>query len=290
MPPRVERTNTGKVFWPDAGITKGGFLDYLDAVAPFLLRGLRGRPLTVIRFPDGVDGFSFYQKDTPKGAPPWVPTYPVWATGAKREVRYTVCGSKPVLMWLGNQAAVEFHPWLSRIDRIERPTHLVMDIDPPPGAFDRAVRVALLVRDALAEVGLSGAAKTSGSKGVHVYVPLQRRFSFLQVRDASLRLALRIEAEAPDEVTTAFRKDGRGDRVFLDTGRNAPGAHVVTAYSPRARPGAPVSFPVAWDALPNVRPLDFTIANVPGLLASDGDLWHSLMPAPQRLPRALLTD
>ncbi len=287
MPGGVEPSNLGKVFWPDDGLTKGDLLAYMEAVAPFVLPALRGRPLTVIRFPDGVGKFSFYQKDTPKYAPEWIRTVTLPAYGAKKDVRYTVCDSKRTLLWLANQAAVELHPWLSRTDRIERPTHLVMDIDPPEGDFARAVDVALLVRDALAEAGVRAAAKTSGSKGVHVYVPLQRRYAYGEVRRASNRLADRVAETVPDLVTTAFRKAEREGRVFLDTGRNAPGAHTVAVYSPRARPSAPVSFPVPWEKLRSVHPADFTITNVPAILEREGDVWSEEMPSPQTLPAAL---
>ena len=284
-----ERSNLDKPFWPDDGLTKGDLLAYVDAVAPALLPGLRDRPLTVIRYPNGVDAASFYQKDTPRYAPPWVRTITLPAYGAKKEVRYTVCNDGRTLGWLANQAAIEFHPWLARSDRLDRPTHLVLDIDPPavPDGYARAVEVALLAREALHGGGLDGLPKTSGSKGVHVYVPLRRRHGFEQVRTAALRLAEQVALAAPDLVTVAFKKAERGGRVFLDTTRNAPGAHIVAAYSPRARPGAPVSFPVAWSDLERATPKDFTIRTAPGLLLAHGDLWTTAMPDPQSLPRSL---
>ncbi len=290
MPGGVEPSNLDKPYWPDDGLTKGDLLAYVDAMAPFLLPGLRGRPLTVIRFPDGIDGPSFYQKDTPKYAPPWVKTITLPAYGAKKEVRYTVCDSTRTLLWLANQAAIELHPWLARTDRLDRPTHLVLDIDPPEGGFARAIDVALLARDALREEGLEGVAKTSGSKGVHVYVPIARRHGYGEVRTAANRLAERVVTAEPDLVTTAFKKAERGGRVFLDTTRNGPGTHTVTVYSPRARPGAPVSFPVPWDELRDAEPLDFTIRSAPDLIRRRGDLWAELMPDPQRLPSRLRAD
>jgi DNA ligase D len=288
MPGGEEPSNLDKLYWPDDGLTKGDLLGYIDAVAPFLLPNLRDRPLTVIRFPDGIAGFSFYQKSTPKYAPDWVDTVTLPAYNAKKDVRYTVCNSRRTLMWLANQAAIELHPWLSRVDHLELPTHLVLDIDPPDGEFARAVEVALLSREALQAAGLDGAAKTSGSKGAHIYVPLTRKYTFEDVRLAATRIAERVVASAPDLVTMEFRKVGREGRVFLDTTRNGPGAHIVAAYSPRARPGAPVSFPVPWDELERAKPGDFTIRNAPELLRERGDLWKDLMPRAQSLPRDLL--
>jgi DNA ligase D len=248
---------------------------------------LRDRPLTVIRYPNGIDGASFYQKDTPKYAPEWVRTVTLPAYAAKKEVRYTVCNDARTVRWLANQAAIEFHPWLSRTDRLDRPTHLVLDIDPPAGDFARAVEVALVARDALGGSGLHGIAKTSGSKGVHVYVPLRRTHGFDQVRTAALRLAEQVVDAAPELVTVAFKKAERGGRVFLDTTRNGPGTHIVAAYSPRARPGAPVSFPVAWNDLTQIAPQDFTIRSATRLLRDHGNLWATMMPEPQTLPRSL---
>jgi bifunctional non-homologous end joining protein LigD len=288
VPGGVEISNRDKVFWPDDGLTKGDLLDYFDSVAPFILPFLRDRPLTVIRYPDGIGGFSFYQKNTPKYAPGWVKTVKLPSPGSRRgDVSYVLCNSKRTLMWLVNQAAIEFHPWLSRNDRIERPDFLVFDLDPPPGQFEVAVEVAFGMREVLEEAGLQAVPKTSGSKGVHLYVPIQRRYSYEAVRTAATRVAATVEEAHPDMTTTEFRIANRGGRLFLDIGRNAPGAHIVAPYSPRARPAAPVSFPVSWDALRKVKPTDFTIRNVPDLLAGHGDAWKELLPPPQAISSLL---
>jgi DNA ligase D len=287
MPGGVELSNLGKVFWPGQGMTKGDLIEYFDAVSPRLLPALRNRPLTVIRFPDGIDGMSFYQKNTPKYAPEWVETVTLRAESAGRDVSYTLCNSKRTLLWLANQGTIELHPWLSRVGRLERPDHLVMDLDPPEGAFDRAVEVAFVVRDVLDELRLRAAVKTSGAKGVHVYVPVERRHGYGEVRAAAVEIGRRVEEAIPGRATTAFRIAERGNRVFLDAGRNAPGAHIIAPYSPRARPAASVSFPLTWEELRSARPEDFTIRTVPDLLEA-GDRWREVMPRPQRLPAALL--
>jgi bifunctional non-homologous end joining protein LigD len=288
MPGGVELSNLGKVFWPDEGLTKGDLIDYFAAVSPFLLPAIRHRPLTVIRYPDGIKGMSFYQKDTPKYAPSWVRTISLRAESAKREVRYPLCNDKRTLQWLANQACIELHPWLSRADRLNRPDHLVFDLDPPQDAFERSVQVALVLKEVLDQLGLEGLPKTSGGKGIHVYVPLQRRYAFPAVRSAALAIGRLVEDRIPDDATAEFRIAKREGRVYLDPGRNAPGAHVAAVYSPRARPGATVSFPVQWDQLEDVKPGDFTIRNVPGLLEKE-DPWKVRMPRPQTLPRDLLT-
>jgi bifunctional non-homologous end joining protein LigD len=288
VPAGIEPSNLDKVFWPESGLTKGDLIAYFEAVAPFVLPALEDRPLTVIRYPDGIEGFSFYQKNTPKYAPSWVSTIGLRAESADRTVNYVVCNSKRTLLWLANQAAIELHPWLSRRDRLDRPDHLVLDLDPPASAFDLAVRVAVLARDALDESGLKSAIKTSGAKGLHLYVPLRRRHDYGLVRRAAVRIAERIVEMSPDLATMEFKRASRGNRLFVDVGRNAPGAHIVAPYSPRARPAATVSFPVDWKELKRIRPEDFTIRNVPRRLDREGDRWRELMPPPQSLPSELL--
>jgi bifunctional non-homologous end joining protein LigD len=287
MPGGVEPSNLDKVFWPDERLTKGDLIDYFDAVSSAVLPAIRNRPLTVKRYPDGIKGMTFFQKNTPKYAPTWVKTVTLRAESAGRDVAYTLCNDKRTLRWLANQACIELHPWLSRTDRLDRPDHLVFDLDPPEDAFERSVQVALVLKEVLDEAGLEGLPKTSGGKGVHVYVPLQRRYHYRLVRAAALTIGSRVEERMPDEATTEFRIANRGGKVFLDPGRNAPGAHIIAAYSPRARPGATVSFPVPWGDLESVKPGDFTIKNVPGLIAKK-DLWRELMPQPQPLPRELM--
>jgi len=287
---KIEGTNLDKVFWPDAGLKKGDLLAYLDAVSGPILRALKDRPLTLIRYPDGIDGFSFYQKNTPKSAPPFVKTVTVRAESAKRDVSYAVCNSKDALLWLGNQAAIEFHPWTSRRDKLGNPDQLVFDFDPPEGNFRKSAEAASRMRDVMAEAGLQGAAKTSGSKGVHVYVPIQRRYHHGQVMAAADRLAARLEELEPTLVTTSFSKAGRNGRVLIDIRRNVPGQHVAAAYSPRARATATVSFPVPWEDLGTVDPGAFTIVTVPKLTANGRDPWHESLPRPQALPGALIRD
>ena len=283
MPGGVERSNLEKVFWPDSGLTKGDLLDYFDAVADVILPALRDRPLTVKRYPDGIDGFSFFQKNTPKYAPDWVKTVGLWAGSARRDVHYTLCNSKRTLLWLANQAAIELHPWLSRTSRLEHPDHLVFDLDPPPDQFHVAVEVAMAVKEMLDQYRIEGAVKTSGAKGIHVYIPIQRKFHYHAAREAAVNLAQEVERQMPEIVTTEVRLAKRGGRLFLDIGRNAPGAHIVAPYSPRARSGATVSFPITWDELPTVRPESFTIQTVPKILGERGNVWKELMPPPQNL-------
>jgi DNA ligase D-like protein (predicted polymerase) len=212
---------------------------------------------------------------------------PIWAEASQREVHYPLCDDRRTLLWLANQRAVEYHPMLGRSENVYRPTHLILDLDPPGDEdFAAVVAVAHLVRRALADSGLAGAVKTSGAKGIHVFVPIDDAAPVQDVAAATRALAARAKALDPDLATTAFITADRGGRVFVDSTR-AGGATVAAAYSPRLRPGTPVSFPLDWSDLDRVTPADFTVHTALDALAGR-DPWADGMPAPQRLPGDLI--
>ncbi|XVU23760.1 non-homologous end-joining DNA ligase [Actinoplanes sp. CA-054009] len=282
----VTLTNLDQELYDGAGATKRDLIDYLDAVSDRMLPVLRDRPLSVIRLLRGQD--KFMQKNLPKYTPEWVPRTAVWAEASHREVTYALCNDRRTLLWFGNQRAIEYHPALM-LAGDHHPTHLIMDLDPPEGdSFPKAVQAARLVRAALAEIGMAGAVKTSGSKGVHVFVPLDGQADAEEVAAATRAVAARAERLDPELATTAFIREDRHGKVFLDATRSG-GATVAAAYSPRARPGVPVSFPVAWDDLDDVTPADFTVHTAPGLLARGHD-WAAAMPAPQALDKGLIEE
>jgi bifunctional non-homologous end joining protein LigD len=291
-PKRVEVTRPDKPLWPALGITKRVFVDYLGSVADRMLPWLHDRPLTLVRAPDGVDGQRYFQKDTPAYAPSWIRTVTIPAPSAKRDVAYTVCNDAATLAWLGNQAALEFHPAPVRRDRLERPDLLVVDIDPPESAFGAAVDVAFLVLDVLDDLGMTALVKTTGGKGLHIVVPIVRHVPPDQLRLAATRLTAIVADRRPDLVTAEFRKAGRKGRVLLDPSRNGTGATIVAPYSPRARTEATVSFPVLPDDLRSIDPGDFTVATVPRQLGGAGPArWtEAASDRPQRLPASLLRD
>ncbi len=285
-PDEVRLTNLDQPLFDGAEASKRDLVEYLDAARGRILPELRGRPLSVIRVLRGQR--PFMQKNLPKYAPPWLRRVTVWAESSRREVTYALCEDRRSLLWFANQRAIEYHPTLVRAERWDRSTHLVLDIDPPEGGpFSTAVSAALLVAAALAEVGMAGAVKTSGAKGLHVFTPIEQT-PIEDAAAATRALAARAERLDPKLATTAFIREDRGGKVFLDSTR-AGGATVVAAYSPRARPGTPVSFPVAWDDLERVTPADFTIRNASALLA-DSNPWVELMPAPQPLAPALVEE
>ncbi|KQH78337.1 ATP-dependent DNA ligase [Mycobacterium gordonae] len=281
----VDLTNLDQPLSPDAGATKRDLVDYLDAVADRMVPGLAGRPLTVLRVLRGRA--PFMQKNVPKYTPDWVRTVSIWAEASHREVHYPVCDDRRTLLWLANQRAVEYHPALGLADDIYRPTHLVLDLDPPAdGDFAAVVKVAHQVRQALQDCGLAGAVKTSGAKGVHVFVPIDDHAASDDVAAATRALAARAEALDPGSATTAFIVEDREGKVFVDATR-AGGATVAAAYSPRLRGGTPVSFPLDWPDLDRVHPIDFTVHTAVDALAGR-DPWAASMPAPQRLPSDLI--
>jgi bifunctional non-homologous end joining protein LigD len=283
----VRLTNLGQPLFDGAAATKRDLVDYLDAVAGRIIPELRDRALSVIRVLRGQP--PFMQKNLPKYTPPWVERVTLWAEASQRQVSYALCNDRRTLLWLANQRAIEYHPMLARVGRWNHPTYLVLDIDPPePGGFGLAVRAAHLVRQALAEAGLAGQAKTSGAKGLHVLVPVEPEAASEEVAAATRALAARAERLDPGLATTAFIREDRGGKVFLDSTR-AGGATVVSVYSPRVRPGTPVSFPVAWEDLDRVSPADFTVHTAVPLLG-DGDPWAARMPPPQPLPPDLVAE
>jgi DNA ligase D-like protein (predicted polymerase) len=283
----VSLTNLDDPLFDGAVATKRDLINYLDAVADRLLPVLADRPLSVIRVHRGQE--AFMQKNLPSYTPAWVQRVTMWAESSKREVTYALCNDRRTLIWFGNQRAVEYHPALIRVDEPEHMTHLVLDIDPPhTDAFAEAVRAARVVHQVLVDEGLDAVIKTSGAKGLHIFVPIDTGVSIDAAAAAARAIAARAERLDPDAVTSAFMKEDRDGKVFVDATR-VGGATVAAAYSPRVRPGTPVSFPVDWDALDDISPADFTVLTAVDLLGDD-DRWTSRMSQPQALSAALVEE
>lgn len=281
----VALSNLDQPLFEGADATKRDLVDYLDGISDRILPELQRRPLSVIRVHRGED--AFMQKNLPKYTPPWVDRVKLWAESSKRDVTYALCDDRRTLMWFANQRAIEYHPSLARVDAPDRITHLVLDLDPPPeAAFATAVAAARLVRQVLVDVGLGGALKTSGAKGLHIFVPIDAATPPDEAAAATRAIAERAAALDPALATTAFMKEDREGKVFVDATRVA-GATVVSAYSPRARPGTPVSLPVSWDEVDDIVPSSVTVRNALELL-SGRDPWADQMPAPQVVPPDLV--
>ncbi len=283
----VQLTNLDEPLFDGADAVKRDLVDYLDAISTQVIRHLADRPLSVVRVLRGQQ--PFMQKNVPAYAPSFVTTVSLWAESSRRQVAYALCNDRRTLLWFANQRAVEYHPALFRAGDWNHPSHLVLDLDPPSAdAFGMAVQAALLVREALGGAGLAGAVKTSGAKGVHVFVPMKGDETAEDVAAATRAIAARAERLDPALATTAFLRQDRGGKVFIDATR-AGGATVAAAYSPRVRPGTPVSFPVAWDDLDTVAPADFTIKTAAALIGGR-DPWARQMPAPRSLPADLVAE
>ena len=281
----IDLTNLDQPLTPDAGATKRDLVDYLDAVADRMLPGLVGRPLTVLRVLRGQA--PFMQKNVPKYTPDWVQTVSIWAEASKREVRYALCDDRRTLLWLANQRAIEYHPTLGLATNIYRPTHLVLDLDPPADAdFAAVVAAAHLVRRRLPIAAWRARSRPAAPRAFMCSCRSTTGAPVEDVAAATRALAARAEALDPDVATTAFIVEDRGGKVFVDSTR-AGGATVAAAYSPRLRPGTPVSFPLDWSDLDRIQPADFTVHTA--IDALDGrDPWTESMPAPQRLPTDLI--
>jgi bifunctional non-homologous end joining protein LigD len=268
---RLALTNLDKVMWPETGFTKAQLIEYYVSVAPVLLPHLAGRPLTLRRFPDGVDGISWHQNEC-QGEPDWFPVFETEGRGG-RKLRFCTVDGLPALVWLVNQAAVELHPFLWRIDRPREPTQIVFDLDPgPPAGLVECARVALALRPLLEELDLEPLVKTSGSLGLHVHTPLSEP---RETKALARRLAVRLAEERPDEVVAEMRRAARAGRVFVDWLQNDPTRQTVAPYSLRGTAIPTVAMPLRWEELEE-RPdlLVFTPEDVLARIARDGDLFR----------------
>jgi DNA ligase D len=268
----VRLTNPDRVYFAERGETKLDLANYYLSVGPGIVRALRERPCMMHRYPDGTSGEKIYQKRLPKGAPDWVETVEVRFPSGRGADELCVTELASVI-WAVQMSTVEFHPWHSRRADTERPDELRIDLDPQPGTgFLETKQVAGAVHEVLEELGAVGWPKTSGSKGVHIYVRIEPRFGFREVRRAALAFAREVERRIPAQVTTAWWKEERGAQVFLDYNQNARDRTIAAAYSVRGSPRAIVSAPVTWAELPDVEIADFTIATMPARFAALGDL------------------
>lgn len=267
----VELSNLDKVLFPEARIVKAELIAYYVAVAPTMLRHIKGRPLSLLRLPDGLGGQVFFQKNTPEWAPDWVETVTL---GGKH---YVTATEPATLAWLANMACIELHQMPSRRHRPEKADYVVWDLDPPEGYdFRRVVGLAFGLREMLEREGYHPFVKTTGGKGVHVVAPIQPKWGFDEVSDAAEAIARRFATARRDEVTLSIRKEARRGRVFLDILRNKPSQTIVCPYSARAREGAPVSMPVTWEVLEDLlSPAELTIGTAPDWLETTGDVWEN---------------
>lgn len=275
---RLEISNPDKVYFPEEGITKGDLVDYYLRVAPTMLPHLAGRPVSMHRFPTGIRGPRFFQKDAPDYFPDWLHTEAVAKQGGS--VTHVIVDDAATLVYLANQACITPHVWLSRVEHLERPDRLILDLDPPDGAAgedSRRVRRAVRwTRELLGELGLEPFLMSTGSRGFHVVVPLEPEEGFDGVRAFARDVARILAGRHPERLTVETRKAKRGERVFVDYLRNGYAQTGVPPYAVRARPGAPVATPVDWDELSGLAPRRYTLRNVFRRLSHKADPWAGI--------------
>jgi bifunctional non-homologous end joining protein LigD len=284
-------SNLDKPFWPDEGITKGDLIAYYRDVAEVLVPHLRDRPFTMKRYPDGWQGKSFFQKQAPTHMPEWIPRTAQPAStreGEKKIIDYAVVNDDLALMWMANMGCIDLHAWSSRTDKPDRPDWVMFDLDPSEGAtFENVVEVARLVKETLDLLELESFPKTSGSRGIHVLVPVARRHQFSEAREFAAIVGSALERTHPGLVTTAWSKAKRKG-VLVDANQNRPGATNAMVYSVRPRAGAPVSTPLRWEeVVSGLDPAAFTMDAVLDRVARDGDLFAGVLGGKQSLKAAL---
>jgi DNA ligase D len=269
----VRLSGPSRVLWPEPGITKLDLARYVVEVGDAFVAANGDRPLSLQRFPAGIDGEQFFSKNPPKGAPDYVRSVMVVYPSARSHPQLVI-DEVAAAVWAVQMNTVVFHPWPSRAEDSDDPDQLRIDLDPQPGTdFEDAIPAALELRAVLAEAGLESFVKTSGNRGLHVFAPIVPVREFLDVRHAVIAAARELERRMPDKVTTAWWKEERGTRIFVDYNQANRDRTMAGAYSPRPLPHAPVSCPLTWDELPDARPETFTIASVPDRLRTVGDPW-----------------
>jgi bifunctional non-homologous end joining protein LigD len=285
-PRKIQLSNLDKVFWPSEGYTKGDLLRYYDQIAETLLPYLHERPIHMLRYPDGIEGKSFYQKDAPDHTPEWVVTESIESEG--EAIRYIVCNDRDTLIWMVNLASIDLHPWLSRRESRDNPDWVVFDLDAKKAPFGDVVKIARAVGRVLRGIGLRPYLKTSGATGLHVFVPVKPGYSYGQTSTFCEAVATYVALENKDIATVERAVRLRGSRVYVDHGQNRKGQTVVPAYVVRPRPGAPVSTPLDWDELDtDLDPVRFNLKTTPSRLAKYGDLFQGTLRDPQDLLPAI---
>jgi bifunctional non-homologous end joining protein LigD len=273
----VQVSSVAKPFFPDAGLVKGDLVAYYRDVAEVMLPHLRGRPLNLQRFPNGVNGKGFWQQGASEHFPEWVRTVTVERRGRGGTVDHVVCDDAATIVYLANLATVTFHAWTSTVEHLARPDLVIIDLDPDPDQGLEVVRAAArAVKAACEEVGLAPFIQTSGSRGYHVVMPLQPGPDVEVVRDFAAELALLVAARDPDRLSVEWRKAKRDGRLLLDTARNGYAQTLVAPYSVRPKPEAPVATPIEWSELGRVEPRSYTVANLRRRLARKPDPWAGM--------------
>ncbi len=280
-------SNLDKVFWPEEKYTKGDLIKYYLEISPYIIKHLQDRPIVFTRYPDGINGKHFYQKNAPEYLPDWIDTYTHYASESERDIDYILIREAAVLVWLANHACIEIHPWLSRIHNLENPDYLVIDLDPSPdNTFKQVVDIALLLKNILDELKLKSYPKTSGSEGLHIYIPVNNIYSYQQIRELGKTIASVIAGIRSDISTIERTVNKRGPKIYIDYMQNVRGKTLCSVYSVRPKKGAPVSAPLKWEEVSMISPADFTIKTILPRVKQFGDLFTAVLDESQNLDYA----
>lgn len=280
MKKEAQLTNLDKIYWPDEGYTKRDLLNYYSQIAPYILPYLKNRPLSLLRNPNGITQKGFFHKDAGDDAPDWITKKKIHSESTDQMVNYLVCNDVESLLYIANMGCIEMNPWNSTIDKLDRPDYIVMDIDPSEkNTFDHVVDVALAIKEILDETGMVGYCKTSGSSGLHVYIPFDKKYTYDESRDFAELLAGMVVGKLP-KITTMERSlsKRKKNQIYMDYLQNRQGQTLVSAYSVRPKPGATVSAPLDWSEVKHgLSPKDFTIQNMLKRVEEKGDLFKGVL-------------
>lgn len=284
----IELSNLDKILFPQSKITKGDLISYYSKIANHMVYFMTNHPVTMRRFPDGIDKTGFYQKDASDYFPKWIKTIPIKRKSLEEKtVNYVICNNKATLVYLANQACITPHIWLSEYSKPTYPDRMIFDLDPSIEDFDLVKTTALHLKEILENKGLNPFAMTTGSRGIHVTIPLDKKVDFDTVKDFATKCAQELVSEYPSKLTTELRKDKRDDKLFIDTLRNRYSATGVAPYAVRAKEKAPVATPLFWQELkdPKLKAQSFNINNIFNKISSDGNPWENFYKFAKTLPK-----
>ncbi len=285
---KLSLSNLDKILFPDLGLRKRDLIRYYLDISPYLLPHLQDRPLTLWPYPDGITSPGYVEKEAPPSRPEWVLTWEHWSKSKGEEIRWVICNNRATLVWLANLACIEMHAWSSRRDLPERPDFVVFDLDPsPPAGMDSVVQVARLIKLLLDELKLRSFLKTSGATGLHVFLPIKRKYSYDEVRLFAQHIAILIAKAVPNLITEEWRLKKRSGKVRIDYTQNIISKTLASVYSIRPRPGAPVSCPLEWEELrDDLDPREFNLRTIFNRLKERGDLFRGTLEGSQELEGA----
>jgi bifunctional non-homologous end joining protein LigD len=277
---KLALTNLDKVYWPEEGYTKGDVINYYSEMAKHMIKYLKGRPQSLMRTPNGITGGAFYHKDAGENAPDWMETYPVWSDSSNKTVDYLLCNDKPSLLYIANLGCIEINPWNSTIKKPDHPDYFIMDIDPSEkNSFDQVIECAQVIKEILDKAGAESYCKTSGSTGLHIYVPLGAKYTYEEAKQFAEMIAQFAQEQLPGFTTLERSLSKRGkDRIYIDYLQNRRGQTLSSVYSLRPKPGAPVSTPLEWkEVKKGLQPTDFNIENIFKRIEKKGDLFAPVL-------------